>query len=456
MSPSRKRKTPHSLPEHQSNCSYDFETINASAPQQGRHAFEWLISPVSLDDFFRSIFEKQPKLLSNPAEKFHHLISIPQMEQLVCSGKLQYGHHVDVTLYTHQKGRKSFNGTASCGKKTWGSFQNRGCSIRLLRPQEHIEAIYRLCAHLEAFVECVVGANVYLTPANSQGFAPHFDDVDAFICQVRGNKRWRVYKQREDGFDKLPRRSSVDFEQAEVQKTGCAIDVVLEEGDVLYLPRGYVHQAETSDVHSIHVTISMFQRRTWADILLRTFEKAVESAAAQDFRLRQTLPLRFASFMGASNGNESAKKRQRFQDMISKAMKRVADHYPVDAAADVLAEDFLRERLPPVLTDPNGSEPSSVRLESVVTSKTDGGARVVMGDDGFPVLVHCHSNSKASGGCRGTSSTCLSEEAFAVDKILKAYPHAVRVEDVALENKQDRIDLVEGLLEMGILTAVHR
>ena len=39
---------------------------------------------------------------------------------------------------------------------------------------------------------CLVIAS-YLTPANSQGFAPHYDDIEAFVLQLEGRKHWRVY-----------------------------------------------------------------------------------------------------------------------------------------------------------------------------------------------------------------------------------------------------------------------
>ena len=34
---------------------------------------------------------------------------------------------------------------------------------------------------------------MYITPADAQGFAPHYDDVDVFILQVEGRKLWRLY-----------------------------------------------------------------------------------------------------------------------------------------------------------------------------------------------------------------------------------------------------------------------
>jgi hypothetical protein len=59
------------------------------------------------------------------------------------------------------------------------------CSVRLLRPQRLHDGLWRVLSALEDAFQCVVGANTYLTPPNSQGFAPHYDDVEVFVCQVR-------------------------------------------------------------------------------------------------------------------------------------------------------------------------------------------------------------------------------------------------------------------------------
>jgi bifunctional lysine-specific demethylase and histidyl-hydroxylase NO66 len=97
-----------------------------------------------------------------------------------------------------------------------------------------------------------------------QGFAPHFDDVDVYILQVEGRKRWRLYPPLPG--HALPRYSSRDFVEAEVG--ACMLDTILEPGDMLYLPRGTIHQAEAlPSEHSMHLTVSAEQRRTWADLL---------------------------------------------------------------------------------------------------------------------------------------------------------------------------------------------
>jgi lysine-specific demethylase/histidyl-hydroxylase NO66 len=78
-----------------------------------------------------------------------------------------------------------------------------------------------------------------LTPAGTQGFAPHYDDIEAFVLQLEGKKRWRVYKPLKKQ-DVLPRFSSNNFSQADVKDP--VIDVTLEAGDLLYFPRGWIHQ----------------------------------------------------------------------------------------------------------------------------------------------------------------------------------------------------------------------
>ena len=46
------------------------------------------------------------------------------------------------------------------------------------------------------------------------GLAPHHDDVELFICQTSGTKRWRLYAPR-GGF-RLPGESSADLDAAEL------------------------------------------------------------------------------------------------------------------------------------------------------------------------------------------------------------------------------------------------
>jgi bifunctional lysine-specific demethylase and histidyl-hydroxylase NO66 len=48
------------------------------------------------------------------------------------------------------------------------------------------DTVHALLATLEEEWGCMCGANVYLTPPGQQGFAPHYDDIEAFLLQIEG------------------------------------------------------------------------------------------------------------------------------------------------------------------------------------------------------------------------------------------------------------------------------
>lgn len=55
----------------------------------------------------------------------------------------------------------------------WDSY-NEGCSVRILNPHTYSTSIWKLLSCLQEYFGSLVGANTYLTPPGSQGFAPHY------------------------------------------------------------------------------------------------------------------------------------------------------------------------------------------------------------------------------------------------------------------------------------------
>lgn len=109
-----------------------------------------------------------------------------------------------------------------------------------------------------------VGINMYLTPPNSQGLARHFDDHCVFVCQLFGTKKWTVFSPPNaqlprlyEPLDRLPGA------EAEVSVAECR-EILLKEGDILYIPRGFPHEACTdnggsngSAGSSLHLTLGI-------------------------------------------------------------------------------------------------------------------------------------------------------------------------------------------------------
>lgn len=97
--------------------------------------------------------------------------------------------------------------------------------------------------------------------------------------------------------ERLPRYSSKDF--YEIDLGDPTHDIVLNAGDVLYIPRGCIHQACTQDdEHSLHITISAYQRNAWID-LLEEVGTLIDFCIAQD---RVILISIFSIFVGFNAG----------------------------------------------------------------------------------------------------------------------------------------------------------
>lgn len=77
------------------------------------------------------------------------------------------------------------------------------------------------------------------------------------------------------------------------------MEVVLKEGDVLYMPRGTIHQAAAQDTDSAHLTISTYQRWTWGDLASNLMQQAVAASTspASNSRVHANAEKR-SSFLG--------------------------------------------------------------------------------------------------------------------------------------------------------------
>jgi hypothetical protein len=104
-----------------------------------------------------------------------------------------------------------------------------------------------------------VQANAYYTPRRSQGFAVHHDTHEVLVLQCAGEKRWLVYAPVLE----LP----LKHQRYRKELGGPAepvLDLTLRAGDTLYLPRGWLHEAVTSETDSLHLTVGI-NVFTWLD-----------------------------------------------------------------------------------------------------------------------------------------------------------------------------------------------
>ena len=127
-----------------------------------------------------------------------------------------------------------------------------------------LQGLHRLWPPIIDFVRGMVDdlghpvqANAYITPPANRGFDPHYDVHDVFVLQISGRKHWRVHAPVH--IDPLADQPWTDHRDAIAARghEQPVIDTVLEPGDALYLPRGWLHSAEALGHTSIHLTVGV-------------------------------------------------------------------------------------------------------------------------------------------------------------------------------------------------------
>ena len=207
----------------------------------------------------------------------------------------------------------------------------------------------------------LVGANVYCSFGGVQAFDTHFDLHHVFAVQVEGEKTWRLYENRAEA----PVDFSVDDTETRrwfAQTRGKVMtEVKMRPGDVLYLPRGWYHDAMTTEGASLHVTFSV------APLYGRVLFGLLESAAMQDPAFRAWLA------PGSGDGGD------RLGKQLADLGRRLADLSALPAFRDEVL--MAQERLVPrgeAYALPTRASLILYRPTGLTPPRVDGPARVAV------------------------------------------------------------------------------
>lgn len=119
-----------------------------------------------------------------------------------------------------------------------------------------------------------VSSNLYVTPPSSTAFESHWDFMDVIVVQISGKKFWNVAKNPTIylSTEELKRKPTMEEVSEPYYPT-----FLLEPGDALYIPRGFLHNASTvelNDEPSLHLTFGLEPHTSCVEDLMKfTFDK---------------------------------------------------------------------------------------------------------------------------------------------------------------------------------------
>jgi len=146
-------------------------------------------------------------------------------------------------------------------------------------------------------------ANLYASFEGVQAFASHCDLHEVFAVHCAGEKRWRIYADRAE--DPLVEIEGEDAQaRIDAAKGPVLLEVTLRPGDLLYIPRGYFHDALAASADSLHLTFGVAPHSG------RVLFRLLEELAIADPAFRAYLP--------DAREREGAALRERLADLAAR------------------------------------------------------------------------------------------------------------------------------------------
>ncbi len=258
-------------------CSSDAEATEAFMLQ--------FLAQLSPQTFFDTYWSQKPVLLAGHdlGHNYSHLFSLVEWEELITrnsasSRRLQkdtpilHKRHFKVLGCSDEKSKHELNASLT-GPLT---LLHEGCTIVINRMEWFWRPVQEFISTLEYYFELPVTSNLYMTAPGFMGNLLHWDDHPVFFLQISGEKRWKVWAPFVEAptfpsdAGTFPR--SNDEVKTWKQMQQIVLEVMLRPGDVIYIPRGYLHEGavpSNATAESVHLTIAP-DKSTWMEFLQST------------------------------------------------------------------------------------------------------------------------------------------------------------------------------------------
>ena len=247
----------------------------------GPTSLEGILAPLSLDEFLAGPFGRTPIHVPGAKGRFRHLLDWDALARLLeCTpldapqlAVVKAGKTIPQERYFRtQKGIKRLDGGAL------SLLLDTGASALINHIDDLVPAIAQLADDVGDRLGARSAVNLYATWRTERGFDAHWDGHDVIVLQLAGRKEWPIYRPivadpvHNKVLDEVPPAS--ELEQVHT----------LADGDLLYLPRGWIHAPSPLDEPSLHLTISI-TRPTGADFL-----EWLAAELESDARVRAAVP----------------------------------------------------------------------------------------------------------------------------------------------------------------------
>jgi len=273
-------------------------------------SFDEIMAPLGAERFFAEYEGRRPLHLKGAGDKFAAVMSWARLNDLL--GQATIWSQASLQLVLDKEPVPSARYCAPAPGRDGGqvlrpdpdkvkAFLRRGATL-VANDIDHLSA--GLTAFAQALEQALGGkvqGNLYLSSRRRQGFAAHFDTHDVYAVHVEGTKTWHIYEGRAKDPIAHPMFKTLSAEHHEKARGQKLMDVAMEPGDLLYLPRGQYHDALADEGGAVHIAFGVTYP-IGIDVMSFLYDRVI---AEPEFRAnlpRRSLPdadARLAAHLGA-------------------------------------------------------------------------------------------------------------------------------------------------------------
>lgn len=287
---------------------------------------DWLISPHDKSIFIEEVWQIKPKVLAaGRPGYFKHLFDKGRLERVIEFSQPSPPSIRIQSVASNEQMEMPFLPSGRIHIDQLRKLYLQGQTVVLNSVENFDPTVAQLARSIETEMGARVQINSYLTPPLSQGLRPHYDTHDVLVLQVQGEKIWKVYNSD----SACPLNEMVDGDPKFRESTQSPETIHLKSGDLLYIPRGWIHEALTDQFASLHLTLGIHPPLN-KDLLIA----AIEAMTDQYPVLRQALPV---------GPLEPAAQHMRLTKRFMQLIEFFTTHASVTDAAKVIDGGLIRQ-----------------------------------------------------------------------------------------------------------------
>jgi ribosomal protein L16 Arg81 hydroxylase len=221
-----------------------------------------LLAPVTPEQFFAEHYDKAPLHVRGSPGKFAQVLSWRQVNRLLDMTHIWSGTSLKLVMDSQAIPPEQFS-TRTMGRdgvqlqqpdaRLVQGWIAKGASVVMNDVDSLTPGLASVSNALEGAGLGKAQANVYISWQSHKAFRTHYDTHDVWAVQVEGEKDWNIWEGRAEWpipHQVFKGQPQAHHDQARGKLRGV---VKMKPGDLLYLPRGWYHDALAEAPASVHI-----------------------------------------------------------------------------------------------------------------------------------------------------------------------------------------------------------